>query len=97
VDRTGALLAPLQKAHLADDWQTGLFVVEMFHDLLAQVVADLVRVPLGEVQQSLHTPRISLADGLGELPAVRTALPSRLKVGGRSLASEQQKQRAIRR
>jgi hypothetical protein len=48
----------------------------MLHDVLPQVVANLVRVSPGGVQQPLHALRIPLADGLGELPAVLALDPA---------------------
>src|SRR5688572_29075173 len=48
----------------------------MLHDILPQVVADFIRVPLGGVQQPLHALRIPLAYGLGELPTVLALDPT---------------------
>jgi hypothetical protein len=45
-------------------------VREVLDHVFAQVVADLIRVPPGAVQQPLYPLRIVLADGLGQLPAV---------------------------
>jgi hypothetical protein len=45
-------------------------VAELLHDVLPQVVANFIGVPLGRVQQALHSLRVVLAYGLGELPTV---------------------------
>jgi len=42
----------------------------VLHDVLSQVVADLIGAPFGRVEQALYALRIPLADGLGYLPAV---------------------------
>jgi hypothetical protein len=65
-----ALLSLLQEAALVYDEYAHRLVAEMLHHVLPQIVADLLRVPLGRVQQVLHPLRIPLADGLGHLPTV---------------------------
>jgi hypothetical protein len=42
----------------------------MLEHILSEVVADLLGVPLGRVEQALYALRVTLADGLGYLPAV---------------------------
>jgi hypothetical protein len=49
---------------------------EVLDHVFAQVVANLIGVPPGRVQQPLHALRIPLADGLGHLPAVLALDPT---------------------
>jgi hypothetical protein len=42
----------------------------MLHDILPEVVAHRIGVPLGRVQQTLNPLRVPLSDRLGQLPAV---------------------------
>jgi hypothetical protein len=68
---TYALLALLQEAGLVGDEHPALFVAQMLHDILPEVVAHEVGVPLlGRVQQTLNPLRVRFSHGLGQLPAV---------------------------
>jgi hypothetical protein len=67
---TYALAALLQKAGLVGDEHPALFVAQMLHDILPEVVAHEVGVPLGRVQKTLNPLRVRFSDGLGDLPAV---------------------------
>ena len=42
----------------------------MLDHVLPEVLAYLIGVPLGRVEQALYALRVLLADGLGELPSV---------------------------
>ena len=65
-DRLGALL---QEPGLVDH-QHRIVVAEVLHDVVAQVVADRVGVPVGVVEQPLHRIRGGVPGLLGQRPAV---------------------------
>jgi hypothetical protein len=60
----------LQEAGLVHDEHARRLVGEMLDDVLPQVIANFIGVPLGRVQQALHSLRVPLAYGLGHLPTV---------------------------
>jgi hypothetical protein len=59
----------LHVAGLVDD-EDGLLGAEVTDDVLAQIIADRVRVPLGPLQQMLHAVRSGLTGPLRDRPAV---------------------------
>ncbi|MGW7487025.1 hypothetical protein [Streptomyces sp. NPDC054786] len=65
-DRAGSLI---EVARLVDH-QHRLVVVEVFDDVVANIVPDGVRVSGGTAQQMLHTARGGLSGPLGDRPAV---------------------------
>src|SRR5829696_788246 len=67
---THALVALLQEAGLVGDEHPTLFVAQVLHDILPEIVAHEVGVPLGRVQEPLDTLRVLVSYGLGQLPAV---------------------------
>lgn len=69
VDEVGTCLP--QKSGVIDD-EHSIWVPEMGHHLVAQVVTDTIHIELGPTQQPLHTVRGHLARMLGDRPAVTT-------------------------
>ena len=67
---TYALLALLQEAGFVHDEDARPLVTEVLDDVLSKIVADLIGVPLGGVQEALDALGIPLPDGLGKPPAV---------------------------
>src|SRR5215208_8344122 len=65
-----ALLALLQETGLVHDEHPARLLREVLEHVFAQVVANLIGVPPGGVQQPLDPLRIVLAYGLSHLPAV---------------------------
>src|SRR5215210_1060409 len=72
---TYTLLALLQEAGLVGDEHPTLFVAQVLNDILPEVVAHEVGVPLGRVQEPLDALRVRFSDGLGQLPAVLALHP----------------------
>jgi len=64
------LLALLQKTALVYDQDAAVFIAEMLEDILAQVIADGIRIPVSVIEEVLDSSWPRLADGFGHLPRV---------------------------
>ena len=60
----------LQKTGLVDDQDAAVFIAEMLYHILAQVIADGIRIPVSVIEEVLDSSWPRLPNGFGHLPRV---------------------------
>jgi hypothetical protein len=66
----------LEKAGLVDDQHTARGSPERCQNMASSIVAHPVGIPVRNMQETLHTLRIGIADRLSELPAMLALDPT---------------------